>query len=112
MTLISRLSKLLVYVRDHAQNDFSGVGLVVYRDLLDIPAFPLRSTLQMPTRQPVEEAILELSSSRNPHHDGFHLLTGEMVLTHSCQYLAPPIDRTVRIIDSEYIGARYMTCAY
>jgi hypothetical protein len=84
----------------------------VYRDLLDIPAFPLRPRLQMPTKQPVAEAILELSSSRNPRHDGFHLLTGEMELTHSCQYLAPPIDRAVRITESEYIGARYMTALF
>lgn len=107
-----RLLHLLSYVRDRVQHDFSGIGLLIYRDLEAIPAFPLRHGFSPASRQPVAEAILELASVGNPYHDGFHLLTENLELTHSCQYLAPPIDRTVNVSPSQQIGARYMTALF
>jgi hypothetical protein len=71
-------------------------------------------------REPVNEAVDVAESAEflraiaNPSgsfHDGFHLIDAErLVVTHVCQYVAPPIPAVLPGDALSYpVGARYMT---
>lgn len=112
MTLLSRLDHLLTYVRDRAGDDFSGVGVVVYLDVNCIPAFSMNSEPLATPELSTPAVILSLSSTSSRYHDGFHLLNLDLKVTHSCQYLAPPIDARVKPTELRGTGARYMTALF
>lgn len=109
MSPTEHLYALLAHVRDHAPEDFSGVGVVMCRDPSGLPAFPLDPSFRVDANRPALELILTLASSRSPHHDGFHFLDEKLAMTHVCQYLSPPVDRSAVARLPARVGARYVT---
>jgi hypothetical protein len=96
--------------------DFAGVGLLFYREPLNLPTIPLVTASERPPVLPqgVRGAVelLRLSSRRgSPFHDGFHLVhVPRMEITHLSQFVSPPIPM-LRGGDADLLGggARLMT---
>lgn len=112
-----RVSKLMRRVWDESSQDFSGLGVVFYRELVDLP----HASLQVPSSDSHlagsigDEALAELlnmvSNFRSPWHDGFHFISvNEMRLTHIAQFVSPPVPSNIEAIPLES-GARHMTAA-
>jgi hypothetical protein len=94
----------------------AGLGIIVYRPPLDLPVVPLNSAdcgqVQLPTGvERTAEFLVRLSHATDPMHDGFHLVDAErLVITHICQYVAPPIRQSGTLsMPTHPVGARYMT---
>jgi hypothetical protein len=115
MYLISELLHVLNEIYTRKSDDFSGVGIVLYRDLSNLPIIDLkvvdpRIGLPLITRCNIVDILVAASDGFSRYHDGFHLLNEKFELTHLSQYLSPPIDRSA-IIRSEF-GSRYRTAIY
>lgn len=106
------LLNLLKYISNTHTADFAGTGLVMYRELDALPMYSMRPELQTLAFGTTGERIVASASLQSPHHDGFHLLTHELELTHSWQYLAPPIVHSVVVPTAAHVGARYLTALF
>ena len=109
MPATEKLYQLLTHVRDHAPDDFSGVGVVLCQDVSSLPAFPLDPSFRVDASLAARDLILALASSRSPHHDGFHFLDESLRVTHVCQYVAPPVELSAVAALPARVGARYVT---
>lgn len=109
------LLALFNYLRHSRGNEFSGLGLVFYRQPMVLPVIGL-STMEMDVPDSVDardvgEFLLRVSNLNSLNHDGFHLIdSATMRITHLSQFFSPPVNvEQVDIAeDSRPIGARYM----
>ncbi|GAA5007360.1 hypothetical protein FNZ56_04195 [Pseudoluteimonas lycopersici] len=90
---------LLGQVRSHATHAFSGLGLIFYSSLADLPIVALGDqtlfpqTLPVSDRQTLVSMLAEISTFISPWHDGFHLIdANSFALTHISQFLSPPVE--------------------
>ena len=90
---------LLGQVRSHATHAFSGLGLIFYSSLVDLPVVALGDqtlfpqTLPVSDRQTLVSLLAEISTFISPWHDGFHLIdANSFALTHISQFLSPPVE--------------------
>ena len=96
--------------------DFSGIGVVFYEDLAQLPHLQLTNDEQKPTVAGLTGGDLAtqlagISVMSSPLHDGFHFVDVRCwQLTHIAQFISPPIPRDVdqRISGT---GARLMAAA-
>ena len=93
---------------------FSGIGLVLYKTLTNLPFTPLKDLdhegfLPLIPRDQILNFLSDASTVENKYHDGFHLLNENLELTHISQFLAPPI-RPINI-KLEH-GSRFTTALY
>ena len=107
---------LLGQVQSHATHAFSGLGLIFYSSLVDLPVVALGDqslfprTLPIADRQTLASLLAEISTLSSPWHDGFHLIdANSFALTHVSQFLSPTVD-SLRQSSSQGlpIGARHM----
>jgi DisA bacterial checkpoint controller nucleotide-binding len=114
MKLPQDLLRLLIDINLKKGNKFSGLGLVMYKSVKELPIVPLKiidEDIQLPIT-PIEivtDFLIKVSNSNNKYHDGFHLLNKSLELTHIAQYLAPKI---VKLNIKEEFGSRYRTAIY
>ena len=96
--------------------EFSGIGLVLYNDILSLPVaelIPANKSLQLPIADydKILATLLKISESTHPNHDGFHLISvNNFALTNISQYFATPIVSTVE--PELQHGSRYRSAFY
>jgi hypothetical protein len=107
---------LLEQIKRLRSETFSGVGLVFYSDLEELPSVPLGHRNAMKPDLPIfgAEAIsrilAKVSDQASPWHDGFHMINIQsQSLTHISQYLAPPLKCLAQPPEDLPSGARQMT---
>lgn len=107
---------LLGHVQSHATHAFSGLGLIFYSSLADLPIVALGDqalfpqTLPVADRRTMASLLAEISTLTSPWHDGFHLIdASSFALTHISQFLSPPVE-FLRQSNSQGLplGARHM----
>lgn len=90
---------LLGQVQSHTTHSFSGLGLIFYTSLVDLPTVALGDqslfpqTFPVTNRQMLVRLLAEISTYNSPWHDGFHLIdANSFALTYISQFLSPPVD--------------------
>ena len=107
--------RLLMLAATQLSDDFSGLGIVFYDSLAELPFLPLdvsgRENIDLPISglDPVCDLLLRTARKTSKWHDGFHFVhAGSLSLTHLSQFIAPPLpgdgDELPRAS-----GARHMT---
>lgn len=113
--MIEKLKDLLIKIVEERPEQFSGLGIILYNDINHLPVSPLRQEdylklLPVKNFDLIVKYLLEISPQNSFLHDGFHLLSSEFYLTHTCQYFSTPIVKKAPI---EYnYGSRYRTALY
>ena len=109
-TYAARLGDTLVDVY-HAipESEFSGVGLLVCSDASALPRWPLTGATRASPDGDVVAAIRDSSLLSKPH-DGFHILSPDWKLTHTNQYIAPPVPSDFQLVGGRLgFGARHLS---
>ena len=89
---VASVGTILVDVqRTIPKSEFCGVGLLVCRDTSALPMCPLSGERTVRDTANVVDAICSASMLSHPQHDGFHILSPSLALTHTNQYIAPPV---------------------
>lgn len=107
-----QLREILASARSHIpKKEFCGIGVVLYLDYVGLPVLPLCSGQSIQEGGSLAERLAQASRSSNPCHDGFHLISSKLELTHTNQYLAPPLPSNAApyIRTTKNNGARYMS---
>lgn len=107
---------LLGQVQSHATHAFSGLGLIFYSSLADLPIVALGNQSLYPRALPVADRLTlasllaEISTFSSPWHDGFHLIdANSFALTHISQFLSPPVELLRQSSSQGFpVGARHM----
>lgn len=106
------LGEVLVNVyRSIPESEFCGVGLLVCSDPSALPRLPLTGA-RCP--QPGTDVVAAIcgASMRCYAHDGFHILSPDWTLTHTNQYIAPPVAPECRpVVRRPGFGARHMSAS-
>ena len=108
------LLKLLIEIDKHKARTFTGLGLIMFSDIGNLPKASMKNVepyLHLPliSYDEVLNFLIKSARATNKYHDGFHLLNKNLELTHVAQYLAPRITKTQ--IEHEF-GSRYTTAIY
>lgn len=106
------LRSLLSGVCNKADNNFSGVGLILYRDFKELPVISMRLDNPYSDKVNLIDSLVEISKIENTHHDGFHLVNLEGQLTHVSQYFSPPIVSSITIPRTRLIGGRHIAALF
>jgi len=108
--------RLLEQIKKLRSESFSGVGLVFYFRLDELPSMPLGRQNAMKPDLPIfgveaiSRILAKVSDHESPWHDGFHMIDMEsQSLTHLSQFLAPPLKGSAQISEDRPSGARQMT---
>ena len=107
-----QLRKILETARTHIpENEFCGIGAVLYLVYDGLPVLPLCSDHSFQNSISLAEQLAQASLFSNPCHDGFHLISNELQLTHTNQYFAPPLPSKASAYSraKKTCGARYMS---
>jgi hypothetical protein len=114
--MVDIFKNLLHDISDQQTAEFSGIGLVLYNDILSLPVVGLilpNKSLELPIADYDKNlaVLLKISESTHPNHDGFHFISdNNFALTHISQYFATPI---VSTIEPEFRhGSRYRSAFY
>lgn len=113
---IDFLKSILLQVSNATTSEFTGVGLILYKTLKDLPISGLRKVnpegIVLPSndRDRIVSIINSLNTFRSNYHDGFHLISEQGDLTHLCQYFSPPICDGVTIDYTK--GGRFRAAQY
>ena len=70
-------------------NEFCGLGVIVYEDLEGLPIVPLCVSADLPIANDLAEQIALCSILSSPCHDGFQFVSKDWRLTKRNQYFAP-----------------------
>lgn len=107
--------ELLRRVAEVTKADFSGVGLICYSDLSNLPHVALSVPCDVIRALPITGVnatgafLADASCASSPLHDGFHLIAVQsFALTHVCHFIAPaiPTDQSGLQLAA---GARHMS---
>ena len=109
--LVASVAELLINAQHRIpKREFGGLGLLVCSDASALPMCPLSSEETAPDIADVVGAICNASMLSNPHHDGFHILSSDLKLTHTNQYIAPPVPPDfLPVCRTPGFGARHMS---
>lgn len=102
----------LTQVKLLATHDFSGIGLVVYKDIKNIPIFPLQQQNFKTDPNDFVSDLLEISSYGSEYHDGFHFISEGFEISHVAQYFSPPIISNAKVDYSKALGGRFMAALF
>lgn len=107
--------QLLTLAASKLSDDFSGLGIVFYDSLAELPFLPLEVSGSEIFDLPISGLnsvcdVLVRTARRSSHwHDGFHFVHADSVsLTHLCQFIAPPLPDDGDVLPRAS-GARHMT---
>jgi DNA integrity scanning protein DisA with diadenylate cyclase activity len=112
---IELLEKLLVELSKNRNEDFQGLGIIIYKNMRHLPVTPLvlsgsLSYLPISGFENIVEILNKISRLESPFHDGFHMISTDMILTHVSQYFSTPIVKEA-VVKYQY-GSRYRTALY
>lgn len=105
--MINDLYNILTTIHKDISKPFSGLGLLICDDVKDVPIYPLYDSNFEFSSSQVAEQLKELSSLNSTHHDGFHVLSPSLVITHVAQYFYPPPFQGQSLDANKNYGARY-----
>lgn len=106
--LENKLYNLLDSVRKKVPGSlFTGIGIVVYESMDELPYFPLNEYSEVYDTVELSNILLEGSLATNINHDGFNLINSEFKITHRNVYFSPPILGDVSFDKSKGYGTRY-----
>lgn len=113
--ILEKLNRLLWEIDSRKNNNFEGLGIVIYSSLENLPVSPINNAtdvMDLPKERldKISSILLEISNNDSAFHDGFHLISNNFVLTHLCQYFSTPIIENL-VIENHY-GSRYRTALY
>jgi hypothetical protein len=113
--ILVRLNKLLSLVKLKSDNEFDGLGLIIYDNYVNLPVTPFNDEriIKLPIKDfnQIVDTLIKISNSTNEFHDGFHLISKEFHLTHTSNYFSTPIIKNKIKIEENY-GSRYRTALY
>lgn len=110
--MIENIKNLLLKVDSGSGDDFSGIGIVIYSDMNEIPIFPLHNSKFRAGDNDLVQTLIEISKVSNPYHDGFHFISSSLKLTRTSQYFSPPIVHDVKVDQSKIIGGRHVAALF
>ncbi|GJL65382.1 MAG: hypothetical protein NPIRA05_03530 [Nitrospirales bacterium] len=105
--MLQDLYTVLVKLFREAEEPFSGLGLLVCDETSKIPLYPLYRSIPQLSGTNLYEKLREISSFNNPHHDGFHIVSSKLELTHVAHYFYPPPVKGMSLDSHKHYGARY-----
>jgi len=105
--LIKELHNILMKLYTDSNKPFSGIGVLISDDIATLPLSPLYSSEAKISGVNLVEQLLELSSYNNLHHDGFHVLSTNLKITHSSQYFYPKPPKDFILDAKSKHGVRY-----
>jgi len=107
--------RLLTRAATQLSDDFSGLGIVFYDSLAELPFLPLDvsggENIDLPVSglDSVCDLLLQTARASSRWHDGFHFVhAGSLNLTHLSQFVAPPLPDDCDELPRAS-GARHMT---
>lgn len=106
------LQAILNSVLMNSDNDFTGVGIIIYKNINSLPIFPLRENFPDINDNKIIESLIKISSSSSEYHDGFHLISDDWKLTHVSQFFSPPILSSASLDQSKLFGSRYVAALF
>ena len=117
LMVINNLIYTLEDVKYLSDNNFRGLGLLVYRKGIfsssyhsDLrPSYSTPKNINLGTKECVS-FLLQISKKDNPLHDGFIFFDERGRMTHVSQYFAPIVEKS--IVPNEKYGTRYMAALY
>lgn len=111
--MIDNFKEILLKVEKEADEDFSGIGIVLYSEINEIPIFPLHSNNIQAEADELVPTLVKISKINSSYHDGFHFLSSNFALTHASQYFSPSIVHGIEIgRDRIAVGGRYMAALF
>ena len=111
--MIDNFKKILLKVEKEADEDFSGIGIVLYSEFKEIPVFPLNSHNIEAEGDNLVLTLANISKVSSLNHDGFHFISSNFKLTHTSQYFSPSIVRGIEIDPGRVVvGGRYMAALF
>ncbi|PCJ45351.1 MAG: hypothetical protein COA74_15875 [Gammaproteobacteria bacterium] len=111
--MIENFKEILLKVEKKADDDFSGIGIVLYSEIKGIPIFPLHNYSFEAEDDVLVSTFVEISKLSNPFHDGFHLISSSLKLTHTSQYFSPSIVPGIEVDRARVaVGGRYMAALF
>lgn len=111
--MIDTFKEILLKVDEQSDDDFSGLGTVVYSDSSKIPIYPLNTNNIEAESDNLIPTLVKISKVNSLYHDGFHFISSNFKLTHASQYFSPPIVRDIEIGKVRVaIGGRYMAALF
>ncbi len=105
--LINELYETLLRLYKESEKPFPGIGILVCNDLENIPVFPLYKTSPSLVSSNLYDGLLQISSLQSAYHDGFHVLSEKLKVTHAAQYFYPSPIPGMELDAHKHYGARY-----
>jgi hypothetical protein len=118
LKILQALFHILQNVWRQKSSSFSGLGVILYTSLDELSVFPLRDSCEnfaLPIYgwHDIELTLKEISEKSSIYHDGFHLISTNVSLTHIAQYFSPPIVKNlVTKHRNELFGCRYLAAQF
>lgn len=111
--MINDFKEILLKVEKEANEDFSGIGIVLYNEIKEIPVFPLHSNNIEAEGDELVPTLVNISKINSSYHDGFHFISSNFKLSHTSQYFSPPIVHGIEIGTARAaVGGRYMAALF
>lgn len=109
---LAMLVDTFTQVKQLATQEFSGIGLVVYKNIKSIPIYPLQQKIFKTNPNDLVSDLLEISSYNSEYHDGFHFVSEDFKMSHVAQYFSPPIISNANVDYSKSLGGRFMAALF
>lgn len=110
--MLERLVDLLRDINTLSGQEFSGLGVIVLEDGVDLPVFPMRIDLKVNGMTDSARCLAEISNPNNDLHDGFHILNSDLQILSLTQYFSPPIPPGVLPNRNRVFGGRYLAALF
>lgn len=110
--MVERLVDLLREITALSGLEFSGLGVIVLEDGINLPVFPMRVGLKLNSMTDSVSCLAEISNPNNDLHDGFHVLDSDLRIVSLTQYFSPPIPPGVLPNRSRAFGGRYLAALF
>lgn len=111
--MIDKFKEILLKVEKEADDDFSGIGIILYSEINEIPVFPLHGNNIEVEEDELVPTLVKISKINSSYHDGFHFISSNFKLSHTSQYFSPPIVRGIRVGKARVaVGGRYMAALF
>ena len=108
LNVIQEFRSVLWQVQAAAENNFSGLGLLICDTPETLPILPLRPLSSLPSECDLITSLVTISNPDSEYHDGFHIVSSKWKLSRVSQYFSPPIIDNVIIDRSKSFGGRYI----
>ena len=105
--MIKKLHKVLLQLYTDSNKPFSGIGILISNDISLLPINSLYTSKAQINGTNLLEQLKDLSSFNNLYHDGFHVLSTDLKITHTSQYFYPQPSKDFKLNVNDGHGVRY-----